>query len=128
MILNVEGEEDKVELYLMVGFINGNKFKAMIDSGSPVTFFALDQLKNIMKRNTLQVREMVTSEQRVDFNGKPLNLGCVVDEFQIGEKYVKKARMLVAKKGQSRLWEENSCLLFDISSPQQLKVRLKKIQ
>ena len=40
MVLNVEGEEENSKPYYMEGFINGNNFKTMIDSGSPVTIFA----------------------------------------------------------------------------------------
>ena len=40
----------------------------MIDSGSPVTVFELDELKQVMKRDTLQVREMIKGEKYVEFN------------------------------------------------------------
>ena len=63
MISNVEGEEDKVEPYFMARFLNGNRFKAMIGFGSPVTIFALDLLKKIMKRYTRQGREMVSAKR-----------------------------------------------------------------
>ena len=42
MVLNVEGGNNETKPYYMEGFINGNRFKTMIDTGSPVTFFALD--------------------------------------------------------------------------------------
>ena len=71
----------------------------MVDSGSPVTIFAVDELKRIMKRETLQVRDLIKEEKYVDFNGKPLNLlGYVFCELQVGDSYVKKARVLVARK------------------------------
>ena len=99
MVLNVEGDEN-AKPYYMEGFINGNKFKTMIDSGSPVTIFALDEIKQIMKRETLPVREMIEGEKYVDFNGKPSNLlGYVFCELQVGNQYIKKARILIAKKG-----------------------------
>ena len=41
-VLNVGGDEENSKPYFMEGFINGNRFKAMIDSGSPVTIFAID--------------------------------------------------------------------------------------
>ena len=98
MVLNVEGDEN-VKSYYMEGFINGNKFKTMIDSGSPVTIFALEETKQIMKRETLSLREMKEGDRYVDFNGKPLNLlGYVFCEIQVGNQYVKKARILFAKK------------------------------
>ena len=99
-VLNVEGEEENSKPYFMEGFINGNRFKAMIDSGSPVTIFAIDELKRIMERETLQVRDLIKEEKYVDFNGKPLNLlGYVFCELQVGDSYIRKARVLVARKG-----------------------------
>ena len=99
-VLNVEGEEENSKPYFMEGFINGNRFKAMIDSGSPVTIFAIDELKRIMKRETLQVRDLIKEEKYVDFNGKQLNLlGYVFCELQVGDSYIRKARVLVARKG-----------------------------
>ena len=99
MVLNVEGDEENVKPYYMEGFINGNRFKAMIDSGSPMTIFALDELKSIMKRDKLQVREMIKGEKYVDFSGKQLNLlGYVFCQLQVGDQFIKKARMLVSSK------------------------------
>ena len=84
----------------MEGFINGNRFRTMIDSGSPVTIFALDEIKQIMQRKKLQVRQVIIGERYVDFNGKPLNLlGYVFCELQVGDQYIKKARNLVTKNG-----------------------------
>ena len=84
----------------MEGFINGNRLKAIIDTGSPVTIFALDEVKRIMKRGNLQVRPMIEDERYVDFNGKPLKvLGYVFCELQVNDSYVKKARILFAKTG-----------------------------
>ena len=89
MVLNVEGDEN-TKPYYMEGFINGNKFKTVIESGSPVTIFALDEVKQIMKRETFPVREMIEGEKYVDFNGKPLNLlGYVFCELQVGNQYIK---------------------------------------
>ena len=58
----------------MEGFINGNKFKAMIDTGSPVTIFELDEIKQMITREQLQVLPMIEDERYMDFNGKPLKL------------------------------------------------------
>ena len=100
MVLNVEGNDNNTKLYHMEGFISGNQFKTMIDTGSPVTIYALDEIKKIMKRENLLVRDMVESERYVDFNGKPLQLlGYVFCELQVNESYIKKARILIAKKG-----------------------------
>ena len=100
MVLKVESEKENSTPYYMEGFINGNKIKAMIDTGFPVTFFELDEVKQIMKREKLQVRPMIENERYVDFNGKPLKLlGYVFCELQVNDSYVKKARILIAKKG-----------------------------
>ena len=86
-VLNTEGEEENSKTYFMDGFINGNRFKTMIVSGSPVRIFALDELKRIMKRESLQVRNMIKGEKYVDFNGKPLNLlGYVFCELQVRDR------------------------------------------
>ena len=43
---------------------------------------------------------MIEGERYVDFNGKPLNLlGYVFCELQVGDQYIKKARILVTKSG-----------------------------
>ena len=103
MVLNVEGDEN-TKPYYMEGFINGNKFKTMIDSGTPVTIFALDEIKQIMKREAFTVCEMIEGERYVDFNGKPLNLlGHVFCKLQVGNQYIKKARILIAKKGKNSI-------------------------
>ena len=47
LVLNVDGQNENIKPYYMEGFINGNRFKTMIDSGSPVTIFALDEIKQI---------------------------------------------------------------------------------
>ena len=84
----------------MEGFINRQPFKTVIDTGSPVTIFAVDEIKIIMKRDQLQVRRKVDDEKYVDFNGKSLNiLGYVFCELQVGNQYVRKARILVARQG-----------------------------
>ena len=100
LVLNIDGQSENIKPYYMEGFINGNRFKTMIDSGSPVTIFALDEIKQIMQREKLQVRQMIKGERYVDFNGKPLNLlGYVFCELQVGDQYIKKARILVTKSG-----------------------------
>ena len=84
----------------MEGFINGNKFKAMVDTGSPVTNFELDELKQIMKSEKLQVRRMIENERYVDFNGKPLKLmEYVFCELRVNDSYVKNTRIRIANIG-----------------------------
>ena len=53
-----------------------------------------------MRRRGLQVRRMAEGEKYVDFDGKPLNvLGYVFCQLQFGDKFMKNARILVAREG-----------------------------
>ena len=89
MVLNIEGNDNNTKPYYMEGFMNGNRFKTMINTGSPVTIYALDEIKKIMKRENLPIQEMVENERYVDFNGKPLRLlGYVFCELQVNDSYV----------------------------------------
>ena len=93
MVLKAEENNEKVKPFLMEVFIIGNRFKTMIGNGSPVTIFALDEVKTIMKRDKLQVREVIKGERYLDFNGKPLQLLVYVFcELQMNDSYIKKAR------------------------------------
>ena len=71
IVLTIEGDENGQ--FTMSGKTNGNPFKTMVDSGSPVTKFELDEIKKIMKRKTLFISEIPKDEEYVDFNRK-LNL------------------------------------------------------
>ena len=52
-----------------------------------------------MKRDKLQVREMIKGKKYVDFNGNHLNLlGCVFCQLQVGDQFIKKAKILVTSK------------------------------
>ena len=62
-VLKIEGEEDKSKPYFMENFINGNRYKTMIHSSTPVTIFALNELKIKMKRESLQVRNTIKVEK-----------------------------------------------------------------
>ena len=100
MVLNVEGGNNDAKPFYMEGFINRNRFKTMIDTGSPVTIFALDEIKQIMKREKLPVRQMIEGERYVDFNMKPLQLmEYVFCELQVNDSYIRKARILIARSG-----------------------------
>ena len=101
MVLNVETEEtNNSESCYMEGWINGFRVKTMIDTGSPLTIFAIDEIKRTMRRADLQVRPMVEEEKCVDINGKPLKLlGYVFCQLQVGEKFIKRSRVVVAKEG-----------------------------
>ena len=70
IVLNVEGEDENSKPFYMKSFINGNRFRAVIDSGSSVFSFALDEQNSIMKGDMFCVREMIKGENYVDFNEK----------------------------------------------------------
>ena len=57
----------------MKGFINGNTFRVLIDSGSPVTIFAIIEIKNIMQRKDLQVLPMIKRINTAISEGTLLN-------------------------------------------------------
>ena len=72
----------------------------MVDSGSPVTKFEIDELKKMMKRKTLFIREIPSDEDHVDFNRKKLNLlGYIFCHLEVGESKLHKTRILIAEKG-----------------------------
>ena len=50
-VLTIDGDENRQ--FSMSGKINGNPFKTMVDSVSPVTIFEIEDMKRIMKRKTL---------------------------------------------------------------------------
>ena len=74
MVMKIEADNESMKPYYMEGFINDQRFETMVDSISPVTIFALDEIKQIMKKRELQVRSMIVNEKYIDFNGRPLNL------------------------------------------------------
>ena len=45
MVLNVEGTNNDAKLYYREGFINENRFKTMIDTGSPLQYTHWTTLK-----------------------------------------------------------------------------------
>ena len=99
-MLNVDGGNNETKPYYTEGFINGNRFKTVIDTGSPVTNFALNEIKRIMKREKLPVRQMIEGERYVVFNGKLLQLlGYVFCELLANDSYIRKTRTLIARSG-----------------------------
>ena len=99
MVLKVDSVKDNSKPFYMEGFINGNKFKAMIDTGCPVTIFELNEIKQIMKKKNCKSAQWL-KKRDVDFNGKHVNLLVYVFcELQVNDSYIKKARILIAKNG-----------------------------
>ena len=86
--------------FMMRGKINRKKFNLMIDSGSPVTTIKYEDLPKILQYETLFVRPLPEEEKYVDYNKRPVNLlGYIFCELEVGGKYIRKARILVAKPG-----------------------------
>ena len=94
-------EDDKIVLIIdgdengqisMSGNINGNPFKTMVDSRSP------------MKRKTLFIIQLSEDEEYVDFNKRKLNLlGYVYCQLEVVDRKLQKARILVAERGAKSL-------------------------
>ena len=72
----------------------------MRDSGSPVTIIGRDELQRIPQYEVLFVRPLPEDEKYVDYNKQPFNLlGYIFCELEVGGKYIRKARILVARPG-----------------------------
>ena len=97
IVLSIEGGENGK--FLMSGKMKGNQLKTMVDSGSPVTIFEIEEIKRIMKRKTLFIGQLTEDEEYVDFNKRKLNLlGFVFCQLEVGESRMQKARILVAER------------------------------
>ena len=102
IVLTIDGDENGQ--FFMSGKINGNPFKTMVDSGLPVTIFEIEDIKRIMKRKTLFIRQLPEDEEYVDFNKRKLNLlGYVFCQLEKGDSKLQKARILVAERGAKSL-------------------------
>ena len=66
MVLQVDGTG--VKPLEIEGLMCGNKFRAIIDTGSPVSIFAIDELRRIIGRRWVVDRDMIDGERYVDFN------------------------------------------------------------
>ena len=65
----------------------------MIDSGSLVTIFTIQELKKILGTSTAFARPIPATERYVDFNKRSLNLiGFIHVDVQVGDKANKKAQ------------------------------------
>ena len=77
-----EDEEQKVlrvdgngcEPFNIEGTMSGNFFKAIIDTGSPVSIFTKRDLLKIVGERKVVIRDMIEAERYVNFNKMPLNL------------------------------------------------------
>ena len=101
-VLTIEGDENGQ--LTMKRKINGNPFQTMVDSGSPVTIIAIDQIKEIKKRKTLFIREIPNDEIYMDFNKRKLQqLGYKFGQLEVGNSKLQKTRILIANKGAKSL-------------------------
>ena len=88
------------EPFRMKGCINGQKLKIVIDSGSPITNFTVEETLKIFRTNLLFMRKLPADEINVDFNQKPLPIiGHFFCHVKVGQKQIKKARVLVSQRG-----------------------------
>ena len=86
--------------FMMREKINRKNFSLMIDSGSPVTIINYEVLQKIPQYEILFVRPLPEDEKYVDYNKRPVNLlGYIYCELEVGGKYIRKARILVARPG-----------------------------
>ena len=126
VVLTIEGDENGH--FTMKGKINGNDFQTMVDLGSPVTIFEIDELKKIMKQKTLFIRELPSDEEYVDFNRKNLNfLGYIFCHLEVGESKLHKARILIAQKGAKSLIGRDWLKVSTTSLYHPTKVKVNKL-
>ena len=91
--------------FTMTGRVNSNPFTAMVDSGSPVTFFEVDEILKIMKRKTLFIGELPSENEYVDFNRSKLNfLGYIFCQLEVGNTKPQKFRILVSEGSKITNW------------------------
>ena len=62
--------------FYMEGTMCGNYFKAIIDTGSPVSIFTKSDLQKFVEPRKVVIRDMIAGERYVDYNKKALNLLC----------------------------------------------------
>ena len=75
----------------------GNYFKAIIDTGSPVSIFTKRDLQKIIGERKVVIRDKIDQERYVDYNKRPLELlGYQFVRLELAGVTVSKARVLVA--------------------------------
>ena len=95
LVLKIEGKGSKP--FYMEGLMCGNYFKAIIDTGSPVSIFTEKDLQKIVGERKVVIREMIENERYVDNNKNPLELlGYQFVRLEVAGVTVSKARVLVA--------------------------------
>ena len=93
LVLQVDGEGSKP--FYIEGMMCDNYFKAIIDTGPPVSIFT--NLQKIVGERKVVIRDMIGGERYVDYNRKPLKLlGYHFVRLEVAGVTVSKARVLVA--------------------------------
>ena len=74
----------------------GDYFKAIIDTGSPVSIFTKRDLQKIVGERKVVIREMIKDERYDDYNKNPLELlGCQIVQLEVAGVTLSNARVLV---------------------------------
>ena len=95
LVLRVDG--NGCEPFYMEGTICGNYFKAILDTGSPVSIFTKRDLLKIVGERKVVIKDMIEGERYVDYNKKPLSLlGYQFVRLEVAGVTVSKARVLIA--------------------------------
>ena len=95
LVLQIDGNGSKP--FFMEGTMCGNYFKAIIDTGSPVSIFTKRDLQKIIGERKVVIRDMIDQERYVDYNKRPLELlGYQFVRLEVAGVTVSKARVLVA--------------------------------
>ena len=95
LVLRVNGDGSKP--FYKEGMMSDNYFKAIIDTGSPVSIFTERDLQKIVGEGKVVIRDMIGGERYVDYKRKPLKLlGYQFVRLEVAGVRVSKARVLVA--------------------------------
>ena len=95
LVLQIDGNGSKP--FFMEEIMCGNYFKAIIDTGSPVSIFTKRDLQKIIGERKVVIRDMIDQERYVDYNKRPLELlGYQFVRLEVAGVTVSKARVLVA--------------------------------
>ena len=126
IVLQVEGAG--VKPFMLKGLICGKKLNAIIDTGSPVSIFAVDELEKIIGEHWVVVRKMIDNERYVDFNRRPLPLlGNMFVSVQVGTTRMSKASELVAKKQSKSIVDRDSLTALKFNIEQQIAKSEKSV-
>ena len=95
IVLRLDGD-GSLPFYMEV-MMCGSYFKAIIDTGSPVSFFTKRDLQKLVGERKVVIRDMIGEKRYVDYNRKPLKLlGYQFVRLEVAGVTVSKARVLVA--------------------------------